>query len=188
VSPQRWSNVRNLVLTALRLAGIRALPGRYREPLLPEWESLRAKLKTDETKRRLSRFMGFCAARGVTPLEVTADTFTRFESEVENNSLVKRPTAVVRDTRLTWNKAADSIPGWPQLRVEVPNRRRDLAYPAEAFPETFRQEADAYHAKRSNPDVFAEDYCRPLSDITLRQRRQQIFPARDGTGAKWLPD
>ena len=175
VSPGRWSNVRNLTLAALRLVGIRALPGRYRDSLSPEWEALRAELKTDEAKRRLSRFMGFSSANGIKPGAVTPETFARFKSEIENNSLVRRPTAVVRDTYLTWNKAANDVPGWPQLRVEVPNRRRDFAYPEESFPESFRRQVDVYQSNRANPDVFSKGYCRPLSDITLKQRRQHIF-------------
>jgi hypothetical protein len=175
VTPGRWSNVRNLVLAALRLAGIRALPGRYREPLPPAWEALRALLPSDPSKSRVSRLMGFCAANGIAPGAVTEETFALFQSEIENNSLVKRPAAVLHDARLTWNAAADDIPGWPQLRVEVPNRRRDFAYSEEDFPEPFRVSVGDYLTKRANPDVFAEDYCRPMSEITLKHRRQHIL-------------
>jgi hypothetical protein len=175
VTPGHWSNVRNLVLAALRLAGIRALPGRYREPLPPAWEALRALLPSDPSKSRVSRLMGFCAANGIAPGAVTEQTFALFQVEIENNSLVKRPAAVVHEARLTWNAAADDIPGWPQLRVAVPNRRRDFAYCEEDFPEPFRVSVSAYLTKRANPDVFAEDYCRPMSEITLKQRRQHIL-------------
>jgi hypothetical protein len=164
VTPGRWSNVRNLVRAALRLAGIRALPGRYREPLPPAWEALRALLPSDPSKSRVSRLMGFCAANGIAPGAVTEETFALFQSEIENNSLVKRPAAVLHDARLTWNGAADDIPGWPQLRVEVPSRRRDFAYFEEDFPKPFRVSVCDYLTKRANPDVFAEDYCRPMSE------------------------
>ena len=175
VTHRRWSNVWKLVLAALRLAGVHALPGRYREPLPPQWEALRSKLKTQQDKARLSKFMGFCAAGGILPSAVTAETFAMFQFEIENNSLVKRPAAVAREARLTWNAAADDIPGWPQLRVAVPNRRHDFAYPEQDFPEPFRASVNAYLTKRANPDVFAEDYCRPMSQITLKQRRQHIL-------------
>jgi integrase len=175
VTRGRWSNVRNLVLAALRLVGIRALPGRYREPLPPAWEALRAQLPSDPSKSRVSRFMGFCGANGIAPGAVTKETFSQFQSAVENDSLVPRPTAVIRDTGVGWNEAADTIPGWPQLRVEVPSRRRDFAYPEEDFPEPFQASLNTYFTKRTNPDVFADDYCRPMSEITLKQRRQHII-------------
>ena len=52
ISPGRWSNVRSLALAALNMAGIRSLPGRYREPLPPAWEALRAQLPGDEAESR----------------------------------------------------------------------------------------------------------------------------------------
>src|SRR5919199_6784707 len=38
VGPARWNNVRSLTLKALKLAGIKSMPGRAREPLAPAWE------------------------------------------------------------------------------------------------------------------------------------------------------
>jgi hypothetical protein len=44
VSARRWKNLRSLVLAALKRAGIKTMPGRYRATLIPEWIVLRAEL------------------------------------------------------------------------------------------------------------------------------------------------
>jgi hypothetical protein len=40
LSRGRWANLRSLVLKALKLAGVVALPSRHVSPLLPEWQRL----------------------------------------------------------------------------------------------------------------------------------------------------
>ncbi len=43
-----------------------------------------------------------------------------------------------------WNIAADTIEGWPQRRVKVPDYRRLYAVPWEQFPASLRADVDSY--------------------------------------------
>jgi len=174
VGTERWANIRSLVLAALREVGIRALPGRYRDPLPPAWETLRIKLPDRHFKYGLSRLMGFCATNGVNPESVTPDVFDEFRLAIATESLLRDPGGVYRDACRLWNEAAARFEGWPQLRVPIPNRRHDFAMPIEAFPQSFQQDITTYLSNRAVPDVFSADYHRPARPITLKHRRQHL--------------
>ena len=177
VSNGRWSNTKSLTLTALKHVGLKSMPGRSRDPLAPEWEALRALIPDRYFQSGLSRFMSYCTARGIAPAAVTAETVVQFGTEVETYSLVRDPGAIYRDTCTLWNKAVETIPGWPPLQVEVPSRRRDFALPLTAFSPPFQAEVEAFLTRAAEPDVFSEHYSKPIADNTVRNRRRQILMA-----------
>ena len=92
-----------------------------------------------------------------------------------------------RDSCLCWNEAAASIPGWPSLQVEVPNGRKDFAFKEEAFPASYRKDLEVYLAQRTAPDVFADNWSRPLRPITARQRRGRLLLLATALVASGLP-
>jgi hypothetical protein len=187
ISARRLANVRSLALTAFREAGIRALPGRYRDPLPPAWEVLRAKLPDRHFKYGLSRLMGFCAANGVEPEDMTAETFRQFGAAISSETLLRDPGGVYRDACMLWNQAAARFVGWPQLHVAVPSRRHDFAMPMTAFPRSFQQDVATYLASRAEPDVFAADYHVPARPITLKHRRQHLIVLATALVASGFP-
>jgi hypothetical protein len=81
---------------------------------------LRAQLPSHESKYKLSRFMGFCAQRGMDPAAVAQNTFEAFHTALEEESFSRDPGAAYRDACLTWNTAASTIPCWRRCAVEVP--------------------------------------------------------------------
>jgi len=177
VSAGRWSNIRSLTFKALKRAGIKAMPGRYREALAPEWELLRARLPDRRFQSGLSRFMSYCTARGISPDSVIADTFVEFGAELESHSMARDPGGLYRDTCKLWNLAAAAIPGWPPLQVEVPVRRVVFALPLEEFPATFGEDVERFLSQTADPDVFNDGYCKPVRPLTVRNRRQNIMMA-----------
>ncbi|MGO8920870.1 MAG: hypothetical protein ACLQJR_33670, partial [Stellaceae bacterium] len=176
VTDGRWSNIRSLAFKALDQAGIKSMPGRYREPHAPEWEALRARLPDRHFRSGLSRFMSYCTAEGIGPADVTAETFTRFGTEVEG-SMVRDPGAVYRDSCKLWNMAAARIPGWPELQVEVPVRRRDFAMGLDDLPASFQQDLQRFLSTSAEPDVFSDHHSKPIRPLTRRNRRQNILMA-----------
>ena len=144
VSPGRWSNAKSLTLKALKRAGLKSMAGRSREPLAPEWETLRALLPDRHFQSGLSRFMSYCTARGVDPSAITAETFVEFGREVENYSLARDPGGVYRDTCKLWNLAVKTISGWPQREVVVPNRRRNFALALDDFQNRSARMSNAF--------------------------------------------
>jgi len=178
VSLRRWSNAKSLLLKALKYAGLKSMAGRSREPLAPEWEALRGLLPDRHFQSGLSRFMSYCTEQGIAPAAATDRTFVQFGGELENNSLLARnPAGVHRDSCKLWNRAVETIPGWPQVLVSVPDRRRDFALSLDAFPSSFRIDLEKFLAQGGDPDVFADSYSKPVAESTLRNRRQYILMA-----------
>lgn len=177
VGQGRWSNIRSLTLKALKRAGIRAMPGRYREPHAPEWEALRARLPDRRFASGLSRFMSYCTAQGIRPAAVDAAVFKRFQESYENDSLLRDAGGMYRDTCKLWNSAVAAIPGWPKVTVEVPVRLRRFALPLDAFPEPFGVDVERFLARGADPDVFSDTYAKPVRPATVRNRRRNILVA-----------
>jgi site-specific recombinase XerD len=75
----------------------------------------------------------------------------------------------------SWNAAAEAVPGWPQQRLAVPDRRRVYALPLDAFPESFRRDVEAYLAHLAGGGPLDEDERPALRPATLRFRRTQLL-------------
>ena len=180
LSRGRWNNVRSLTLAALRQAGIRAMPGGRHRPLGLAWEPLYARLPNTRFRCGLSRFMRFCTAHQIAPEAVDAAVFERFRAALENDSLVRRSKTVYRTACVLWNKAAETIPGWPERTVPVPNDSRRYALGWGDLPASFRSDAEAYFKHLGNQDPFADDYVPSLRPATIELRRQQILHIATG--------
>jgi integrase len=176
VTDGRWSNIRSLAFKALKHAGIKTMPGRHREPHAPEWETLRARLPDRHFQSGLSRFFSYCTAEGIGPADVTAETFARFGAAVDG-SMARDPGAIYRDTCKLWNAAVAGIPGWPTLQVAVPVRRRDFAMGLDAFPISFQEDLERFLSTSREPDVFSDNYSKPIRPLTIRNRRQNLMMA-----------
>ena len=138
--------------------------------------------QTATSRAELSRFMSYCTARGIDPTAVTPDTFVQFGKEVENFSLVRDPGGIYRDTCKIWNDAVRTIPGWPQLEVAVPNRRRDFALALDDFPLPFQLDVDTFLTRGAEPDVFSDTYHKPVGQ-TDASRSSALDP--DGCNRIW---
>jgi integrase len=169
-----WHNIRSRSLAALKQAGVRTMARRTREPLAPKWDDLRVLLPSTRFRAGLSRFMSYCSIEGTSPTEVTPTTFERFGVTVHTSSSVRQPQQVCRTARLLWNKAGAEIPGWPAAEVPVPNRSRRYAMDWGDFSSAFLSNVEAFLNRLGNPNVFAEDYARPVEPSTRAMRRGQI--------------
>jgi integrase len=177
VTSGRWANTRSLVRRAIERAGIRSMPGRYRDPLIAEWEALRALLPNRHLKAAVSSLLSYLSAHDIPPFAVTAEIFAQFAAALMATSLKRDPGGVYRDACKAWNWAAEHVPGWPQLRVPVPSRSRQFAFGLEQFPQSFQADVNRFLSDRTNPDVFSDDYQKPLSPATNKGRRQHILVA-----------
>jgi len=169
-----WNNVRSLTWTAIRLAGVRAMAGSTRQPLAFPWEALRARVADRHIRYGLTRFMSFCSGRGIMPDAVGQAVFDRFREALENESLRRNAQQSYKTACATWNEASETIPGWPQVQVVVPDGTRRYAYDWDAFPSSFRSQVDDYLEHLTNEDPFSDDYVESLRPATIDQRRQQL--------------
>ena len=182
-----WTNIRSLTFNALRHAGVRTMHARWRKPLTPEWEDLYGRLVDRELHLGLSRFIGFCSAQGVSPGAVSRETFESFREALLNGTSVRRPLYVHRKTCLLWNRAADSIAGWPQGRAVVSTLKRRYALAWQEFPESFRRDVDAYLDRLVERNPFDDDYARPIRPSTAQLRRKQLLQIATALVLKGVP-
>jgi hypothetical protein len=152
ISPKTWSNLTGY----LRAALLEPVP---REPRQPdaEWERLRATLPNKRFRAGLSRFIGFCERGKIPPSTVCDDVSARFRIHLETDTWA-RPSDCHRCTCRLWNAAMDSIPGWPQLRLRLPDHRRPRrTLPLSAYPENLQQELKQCIAPPRRGHRFAKD-------------------------------
>ena len=175
LSRGRWNNVRCLTLAALKTAGFRIMPQRASAPSAPAWKKLEASLPDLQSRCGLSRLITFCTGHAIGPTAVDAAVFERFREALLTETFARRPITVYRSACTTWNAAASSIAGWPKVQIPVPDLSRRVALPWSAFPDSFREGAEAYLNRQSNRDPFSDDYAESASASTIRLQRNQIL-------------
>ena len=120
VSQRRVQNVKSLIWAAMREVGlsIKLLP--YGAKKSPEWQSLFDLLDNQYVRTELSCFMGFCSNQGIAPEAIDDAVMDGFLVALEKESPKKHPRTSHQTTCRTWNIAADTVPGWPPVKVTVP--------------------------------------------------------------------
>lgn len=174
LSARRWRNALSLTRSALKLAGLAHLPGRYQEPLMPAWAELFGHLNDTRMRLGLSRLTRWCGVRGIAPDQVNDEVLSSFLVELCDAELVKRPRTIHRTACILWNKAAAEIPSWPKHPLTVPHYRRDYVKPWSMFPPSLKADVDAYLDRLAGKDIFAELDFRPLKPGSLRTRASQL--------------
>ncbi len=139
-----WRNSKSMLNTALREQGLNVMPGRYLSPISQAWQPLWEALPQRPFRIALSRFIRSASTCGRGPDDITEVDFVEFDRALMQESLVKSPETVSRDTRRFWNEAGNLVPNWPVLRVAVPDRRDRYIVPLSEFPPSLADELDAY--------------------------------------------
>jgi integrase len=174
LSKARWGNVRSAFGAALSAAGVGIIRRRRKELLSAQWRALIDKVGDRYERSKLSRFFTWCSAADIEPASVDPSLVERFAASLASNSLVERPKQLHRDFVLAWNRCVDGIPAWPQLKLPVPNSRRDYALPLSAYPASFAHDVEDYMAWLSGASPFDEDAPMPMAPSTLRDTRMRI--------------
>jgi integrase len=163
-----WQNLRSNFLAAIHLAVPRG--GRRHSPT-PDWKPLHERLPGKRMQNGLSRFLTFCDRMGIAPDQVTNAVADQFAATLVSDTLVARPQAVHQRTCRLWNEAT-AIPGWPQVRLIVPDHRKRATVPVTDLPRSFREELDRHLEWLAGRDLFADrpppTACKPRS-VALRR-------------------
>jgi integrase len=175
MAESRFRNVRALLTAALDLTGAKVMRRRRHSGLAPRWAALLGSVSGRYERARLSRFFSFASVNGVEPDAVDDEVIAKFAEHLKRNSLIERQTQIVRDLCLAWNRSADGVPGWPETRLTVPDRRRTYALPESAYPPTFGADIEAYLAHLAGGDLFDSTGRSPASPTTLRDVRLRVF-------------
>jgi len=89
---------------------------------------------------------------------------------------VPDPNACHRTTCRVWNKAGETVSGWPQLRLSLPDYRRPRqSTPITSFPSSLQEEFTAYIDSLRGGDLFAEKGAqKAMAPSTVRQREVEL--------------
>jgi len=172
ISKGRWANVRSLIVKALALTRP-MLPGRHRDPISPAWKALSYKLNRGPAIR-LSRLLRWLSGRGITPEAVTTNDLEMFATELRESTLAKRPEETWREVGRAWNKAKQTIAGWPAITLTIPKRRQSYSFPWSAFPASLKADVDQYLNRLGGRDLLEDLPFRPVRAQTLAYRERQL--------------
>jgi integrase len=180
VSPQRFANVRSLVLKALVLAGVRPANRPAAEILSPDWARLFERLGPDDRYLRTSLlpFARFCCAAGSSPDRVSDAIAGRYLDHLEQTALIKAPRTVHQTMCRAWNQAGGRIAGWPVISLAVPRYAATYSLELDEFPSSFRDELECYLARLAcdEPADLLDERApsRPLKPSSVRTKRYQV--------------
>jgi len=152
------------VKRALRIAGVTRKRS-SRTPLTPAWQNLRVALDEhwsgnhateSETNRnwlavRLLPFMRWCSARGIPPKEVDDAILEDFMAEIASSALRGDIKTKDRRLRAAWNRALQTVPGWPPAAVssrQASSASAVVVFPESTFRASFIEEIDTYAVQR----------------------------------------
>lgn len=174
ISKQSWANTRSRLLKALDITGVSVMAGRSVGFVAPAWQALRKQLSDPGMRRALSRFFGYCSARGIDPTGVNPATFEAFRNSVELESLRARHKTAFRNTCKAWNEARSTIPGWPDVAIEVPDHRDHYALPWNVFPPSLKADFDAMVADVTGTDIITMKAPRRIKPQSAMRRVENL--------------
>ena len=174
ITQQRWRNATSLLRSGLARSEISAIPARQDNELMQEWRNLLLQEDAKPVRKPLSRLARCCSRAAIPPLEVSQAVLEHFTKALEKGCLIRSPHEVKQGTAAAWNTAVDTVPGWPQTRLEVPKRLKNPSLPLSAFPESFGADVDGFLQARSKPDLFALGNTPVLRKVTLDGKRIMI--------------
>jgi hypothetical protein len=126
LTPKTWSNLRS----NFRAAVVQAEPRQPRRSDT-EWTALRAALRTERMKKGLSRMIGFCENNSISPTAVCDSVSEGFLAHLEADTNVPCPYDRHRLACRLWNRAVETVPGWPSIRLSVPDTGEALSKSAD---------------------------------------------------------
>jgi integrase len=172
MSQTRRNNVRSLIRAAVAL--VRPVsPGRLRSPLSPAWKALRDQLRSASLRLSLSRLLHFCSSGDIDPDKLCIEVFEAFHQFLSDSLTTDSEKIYVR-TMKAWRAAQGEVPDWPQLAVEVPDRRKNWTLPWKSFAPSFSQDFGVWRDRLAGLDILDEGPSRPLRRRSVEHREWQV--------------
>jgi integrase len=179
VDKKAWRDAKSGTFRLLRLIGFDLPKARGDKDDI--WQALYDRLPNPGLMYPLSRLLGFLSQREIEPHTVCQGHFDRFAYALQHDYGIKNWAVRYRKCCLAWNEAAATIPGWPQVKVEIPTRCRNGKVPKMVdLTPSLQQDIADYLNYRAKP------YLAELSDIDDEEdwSRSELSAMRDSSLAK----
>lgn len=166
------TEIRFAVRTAFGQQSRSAMP-----KLTADWQELYDRLDGLPLQWQLSRFLRYLSGQDVAPSQVNDAHAAAFRDALVESGEVREPVQRWRATVRAWQRAAETVSGWPTISLNLPpNGRRRWTLHESDFAAAFRTDVTEYLARQGRANLRAEDGPRRASrPATLRHRRHQIY-------------
>ena len=158
VSDRRIQNVRSLLLSAFRIAGISTKLAPYTAKMSPAWQQLWDLMEGDRYGRtELSRLFRYCSANGIVPSDLSDVISSDFLTALEAESLIKKPKVRHQSVCRVWNQQAGNHAGsgWPQIELTIPKYDNRLYGVDESLvSDAIKDDLAGYLAHLAGADLF----------------------------------
>jgi hypothetical protein len=158
VSDRRIQNVRSLLLSAFRIAGISTKLAPYTAKMSPAWQQLWDLMEGDRYGRtELSRLFRYCSANGIVPSDLSDVISSDFLTALEAESLIKKPKVRHQSVCRVWNQQAGNHAGsgWPQIELTIPKYDNRLYGVDESLvSNAIKDDLAGYLAHLAGADLF----------------------------------
>lgn len=174
LTAKRLSTIKSDLLFALRHLGL-AGAGTYLLAMSPQWEALWRRLPSKYAQTSMSRLFRYCSGCGVAPVELTDGVLEKFEATLRAETLIKDPRVTRQNACRVWNRLADTVPGWPEVRLTVPRYADIYILPWAAFPASFAADVNRHLSRLEQVDLLDLNAPpRALRRRTLENYRYQL--------------
>jgi integrase len=176
ISKKRFQNIKSGALKALELTGASRERNDWLRAPSPEWAKLLEMVADKHDRWKLTQLAQFCSAIEVDPEDVSDQHVRDLRTGLIEESFQNKPEAVVANAVKTWNRLKEQVPGWPQVRLAPPPRKKEpWTIPLGDFPARFQEDVDRWSDRLANPDLLdGNGPPKPLRPKTIRHRRFQI--------------
>lgn len=120
--------------------------------LSPDFQALMDRIEDRWARTRVHALFRYASAHGLAPEEMNDDILAAFFQHRAETTFHKVTPAVRRETARAWNKCVEDVQGFPSVRLTEEQLEPRFNGPDwEDFPQSFRDEVDAYLASLKKP-------------------------------------
>jgi integrase len=147
--------------------------------LLPAWEPLIAAITDDKGWIRVRAFVRHCCALGIAPDDVDDGVLASYFEHLRQSDIRGTSRETIRRVASAWNKAVETVPGWPPRRLSPPaSEPRQYALPFDSYPPSLQADVEAFRARLSGANrkgLFQNDGLRrPLRPRSVKTRMESL--------------
>ncbi|QIG47576.1 site-specific integrase [Nordella sp. HKS 07] len=176
IAPKTLSNHRSNVKAAIvHFMAVEGIPSRG-APLSPEWTAIIKSITEVKAARLLSGIARYSGVRGIKPQSVNEQIVAAYFAFRRETSLYETGITRQRELSRAWNRCACSVPGWPDIRLRLP----DLECKSESrkwaeFPDGLRHDVARYLDQLAKPHRTSKGKRRkPSKKSSIDTRRREL--------------
>ena len=182
------NHIANLKAAVRHVSGVERLSGRG-ITLAPDWKVLYDQLTARRLRLGLSGFLKYCSATGIDPWSVSETSVGAFIAYATEVQFTVKPNDLHKQIARCWNRARETVPGWPQITLTVPDfRPLPASLPWEVFALSFVQDVEHYLSLLGGENLLDEDAPdRPCKPSTIKTRRDYLRLAASAAVKQGVP-